>query len=65
MAQNQFINVNLDPNGIADHRHKSTAGSAASGDVTVSFDAATVTSLSLLRAAVNTAMLTAAGQLPK
>jgi len=65
MAQNQFINVMLDPNLIADHKHSATQGASAASDVTVSFDSAKVTSLSLLRAAVNTAMLTAAQQLPK
>jgi len=65
MAQDNWINVTLDPNLIADHKHKSVPAGAASGDVTVSFDSAKVTTLSLLRAAVNTAMAQAAQQLPK
>ena len=65
MAQNNWINVTLDPNLIADHKHQAAPSTGASGDVTVSFDSAKVTSLSLLWAAVNTAMRTAAQQLPK
>jgi hypothetical protein len=70
MAQNRWINITLDPNAAsrtgADHlndAHGQALGASASGDMTLSYDTAKFTSLSLLRGAVNAALQQAAGSL--
>ena len=70
MAQNQFINVTVDPASAkkvdnADHKHTVAPSTAAAGDLTISWDSAKITSASLLRSAVLAAIQNAAGQLPK
>lgn len=52
MAQNTFINVVLNANAasipdLADHVHTVAGGTAAANDVTLSFDSAKVTKLSV------------------
>lgn len=66
MAQDRWINITLDPNASArvDHsvdKHGKALGASASGDLTVSFDTAKFTSLSLFRSAINAAIEQAAG----
>lgn len=68
MAQNRFINITLDPNTASkpdrqNDKHTQALGAAAAGDMTLSFDTAKFTSLSLLRSAVNSALEQAAGSL--
>ncbi len=70
MAQNQFINVTIDPAATkltdnANHHHSSVPGTAAAGNLTLSFDSAVFTNQSLLRSGVQAALAIAAGQLPK
>jgi hypothetical protein len=61
MAQDRFINITLDPN-TASHadkqndRHGEGAGSAAAGDLTISYDSVKFTSLSTFRSAINGAL---------
>lgn len=65
MAQNRWINITLDSNVASkkdrqDDKHGKALGAAAAGDLTVSFDTAKFTSLSVLRSAVNAALEQAA-----
>jgi hypothetical protein len=46
-----------------DDRHSKALGAAAAGDLTLSFDTAKFTSLSVLRSAVNAALEQAAGSM--
>lgn len=53
MAQDRWINATVDSNAAArvsreDHNHTLSIGSAASGDATLSFDSAKVTSINVL-----------------
>ena len=66
MAQNTWINVVLNANAanipdLADHVHAVVGGTAAANDVTVSFDSAKVTKLSILDSAYAAARKRAAG----
>lgn len=66
MAQDRFINITLDSNASSriDHSndsHTKKLGASASGDLTLSYDTAKFTSLSLLRSAVSAAIDQAAG----
>jgi hypothetical protein len=67
MAQNQFINVVLDPSAagkqVTDHRNTGSQSSAATSDFTVSFDSAKITTITALDSAYATARKIAAGQL--
>jgi len=70
MALDRFINVTLDPNATSkpdrvDHRHDPKLGAAAAADVSVAFDTAKITSMSLLRSAVDAALQQAATMLRK
>lgn len=61
MAQDRFINITLDANAPSrvDHsndKHGQALGGSASGDLTISFDSAKFTSLSLFRSAVAAAV---------
>ena len=66
MAQNRFINITLDANASTkvDHagdKHGQAIGASAAGDLTISYDTAKFTSLSLLRSAVMAALQQASG----
>jgi len=67
MAQNFWINITLDPNAAArttdrsGDNHTKALGGSASGDLTLSYDTAKITSQSLLRSAVAAALQQAAG----
>lgn len=68
MAQNRWINVTVDPamskrTDMADHRHTVARAGSASGDLTISFDTAKVTSLTQLRSAILAAIANAASEL--
>jgi len=68
MAQDQFINLTVDGNAakktdIANIKHSGGQGASSSGDFTVSWDSTKITSLNVLRSAVQQAMMIAAGQL--
>lgn len=68
MAQDMFINVRMNLNAaaiadLADHKNQAAFGSAAANDVTISWDHTKITSLSLLKSAVASAVLAAAGML--
>lgn len=68
MAQNQFINLTVDANAanrpeIGSARHSGGQAAAAASDFTISWDSAKVTSLNVLRSAVQQALIIAAGQL--
>ncbi len=68
MAQDRFINITLDATASSkvdrsNDQHGKALGSASAGDLTVSFDSAKFTSLSLLRSAVNAAVQQAAGSM--
>lgn len=70
MAQNNWINVTLSPAAASqpdreNHSNGSSRGSAASGDLTISFDSAKITNVTLLKSAVSTALQIAMQQLPK
>jgi hypothetical protein len=61
MPQNRWINVTLDPNvAKKDERTKDVnvpgLGAAAAGDLTISYDTAKFTSLSVFRSAIRTAI---------
>jgi hypothetical protein len=68
MALDRFINVTLDANASkkpdrVDHRHEPRLGASASADVSVAFDTAKITSMSLLKSAIDAALQQAAGML--
>lgn len=57
MAQNVFLNLTVDASAssrtnIADHQHTVSGGTSASGDLTLSYDSAKITSLALLEGAI-------------
>lgn len=61
MAQNRFINITKDPNvgskaDRKDDNHTKGLGAAAAGDLTLSFDATSITSFSVLRSMVKAAL---------
>jgi hypothetical protein len=65
MPQNRWINITLDPNaaGKSDRGHVNNGkglGAAAAGDLTISYDTAKFTSLSVFRAAIDSAIEQAA-----
>ena len=67
MAQDRWINVTLDANASSNKsdrqndKHSKGLGASASGDLTISYDTAKFTSLSLFRSAVLAAIEQAAG----
>ncbi len=66
MPQNRWINITLDPNVASKpdrsrDNHAKALGAAAASDLTLSYDTAKFTSLSLLRSAINAAIDQAAG----
>jgi hypothetical protein len=68
MAQDRFVNVTLESspvkkNDMKDYNHGKTLGASASGDMTISYDSAKFTSLTLLRSACNAALDIAAQSL--
>lgn len=70
MAQNNWINVTVDPAAAkkvdnTDHRHTVIGGTAASGDATFSFDSAKITSVSLAKSIVAQILQSLMGQLPR
>lgn len=70
MAQNNWINVTVDPASAkkvdnTDHRHTVVGGTAASGDVTLSFDSAKITSVSMAKSVIAQILQVLMGQLPK
>lgn len=70
MAQNQFINVTVDPSASkkvdnADHRHTVTPAGSSSGDATFSYDNTKITSVSLAKSVFAQMLANIAGQLPK
>lgn len=55
MAQNTWINITADKGARPDHtsdRHDAKGGTAASGDLTISYDSAVITNLGLFDTAV-------------
>jgi hypothetical protein len=70
MAQNNWINITLSPAASkqpdrSDHVNAPARGASASGDLTISFDSSKVTSVTLLKSAVFTALEIAMQQMPK
>jgi len=65
MAQNRWINITVDPN-VASKPDRGKAnngkglGAAAAGDLTISYDTAKFTSLSVFRSAIDSAIEQAA-----
>jgi len=69
VAQNKFINVGIDQGAATktdnrDCRHAVINGAAAAGDLTVSFDSAKFTTVSLVQGALLQIMRQLGGQLP-
>jgi hypothetical protein len=65
MAQDKFVNVTLELNPVkkndrTEHNHGRTLGTAASGDLTISYDTAKFSSLALFRSACDAAIFVAA-----
>lgn len=65
MAQDRFINITLDATASnrvdrSNDRHSKGLGASASGDLTISYDTAKFTSMSLFRSAVAAAIEQAA-----
>lgn len=65
MAQDRWINVTLDPNAASKpdrgkNTNGKTIGTAASADLTISYDTAKFTSLTIFRAAIESAIEQAA-----
>lgn len=65
MAQNTWVNVTIDAAASrkvdnADHRHTVAGGTAAANDLTISWDSAKITSLSILDSAYASARQRAA-----
>lgn len=65
MAQNRWINITVDANAASKpdrskDDHTQRLGAAAAGDLTISYDTAKFTSLSLFRSAVKAAIEQAA-----
>lgn len=68
MAQNQWVNVTVDPAmskkvDNQNHNHTVVQGGSASNDLTVSWDSAKFTTLSQIRSAVMGALKTISGQI--
>jgi beta-glucosidase-like glycosyl hydrolase len=69
VAQNQFINVGIDQGAakksdLSNHQHAITNGAAAAGDLTVSWDSAKFTTVTLMRGALTQILRQLGGQLP-
>lgn len=65
MAQDRWINITIDPNVASKpdrskDNHAPALGAAAAGDLTISFDTAKFTSLSVFRSAIAAAIVQAA-----
>lgn len=65
MAQDRWINITIDPNVAskpdrAKDNHGKALGAAAASDLTISYDTAKFTSLSVFRSAINAAIEQAA-----
>lgn len=70
MAINTFINMTLNPNATKipddrDHKNSGTVGASSAGTVSVGYDSAVITSVSLLRSCLADAVRIAAGKLPQ
>lgn len=70
MAQNQFVNVTIDPSAAkkpdaANHIHVAGQAGSASSNMTISIDSAVVTSLTLLDSMYAAARKIYAGQLSR
>jgi hypothetical protein len=68
MAQDRWINITLEPtpakkNDLSEYRHDKKMGTAASGDLTVSFDMTKFTSIDLFKSAVAHAVIQATGMI--
>lgn len=69
MAQNRWINITLDANLASkgpdrqNDNHGKALGASAASDLTLSFDTAKFTSMSVLRSAVKAALDQAAGMI--
>lgn len=65
MAQNTWINLTSDKSASStpdsQHHHSVSGGTAATGDLTVSYDSAVVTSLNIFDSLVRAARLRAIG----
>ncbi len=69
MAQNQWFNATVDPNaaGRPDRQNqysKIVQGTAAANDLTLSFDSAKFTSVTMIRGALDDILVVVSGQLP-
>lgn len=69
MATNNWVNVTLDPsagskNDRADHRNTPVPATADGGNLTVAWDSAVITRMTLWDSAVASARLVAASRLP-
>jgi len=70
MAQNQWINVTLDPSATkkvdkSDHKNTASQAGSATGSLTISFDSAVITNMTLFNSCVDAARAIAASQLAK
>ncbi len=70
MAQNNWINVTVDPAAAkkadnTDHRHTVAGGTAAAFDATFSYDSAKITSVSMVNSVMAAIRQQLMGQLPK
>jgi hypothetical protein len=70
MAQNQWINVTIDPAASkkpdnSNHLHTISPSTAAAADATFSFDSAKITTQSLAKSVFAQILVNIAGQLPK
>lgn len=71
MAQNQFINITISPAAkagapeIASSLHGVSRGTAAAGDLTLSFDSTKFSTVTLLRSGLMEALRIASGGLPQ
>lgn len=68
MAQNQFVNVTIDPSTSkkvdgADHRHTVSQSSAVASDFSVGLDSAKITTMTIFDSCVAAARKIYAGQL--
>jgi hypothetical protein len=69
VAQDKFINVGVDlgaakKTDLNDHRHAVTNAAAAAGDLTLSWDSAKFTTVTLVRGALQQILRQLGGQLP-
>lgn len=70
MAQNQWINVTIDPSASkkadkSDHKNTTAQAGAAASNFTISFDSAVITNMTLFNSCVDAARSIAASQLAK